>query len=275
VSVVELDMSIPFTAARARNAGFDRLLQLQPALDYVFFVDGDCEVVDGWIGASVRFLDEVADYAVVSGVRRERFPDRSVYNMLCDCEWLDYPDGDTKHCGGDAVIRVNAFRQVGGYRPDLICGEEPEMCVRLRQANWRICRLPVPMTLHDAAIYRFGQWWKRTQRAGYGYAQGMALHGDPPERHGVLESRRAWTWGFFIPLLAVALTAVVGWWGLSLLLVYPLQILRLALTGPHSPRRNWWRAGGLILGKFPEVHGHLTYLVHRLRNVQSRLIEYK
>src|ERR1700738_3404233 len=40
-TVVELDLRIPFTAARARNEGFDRLLGEQPALRYVFFVDGD------------------------------------------------------------------------------------------------------------------------------------------------------------------------------------------------------------------------------------------
>ena len=46
---VELDLSIPFTAARARNEGFARLLKLAPAVEFVQFVDGDCELVDGWL----------------------------------------------------------------------------------------------------------------------------------------------------------------------------------------------------------------------------------
>ncbi|MEO0678525.1 MAG: hypothetical protein AAFZ02_13325, partial [Pseudomonadota bacterium] len=42
--VVELDLAIPFTAARARNAGFRALLARAPELDFVQFVDGDCEL---------------------------------------------------------------------------------------------------------------------------------------------------------------------------------------------------------------------------------------
>jgi GT2 family glycosyltransferase len=275
VTVVELDLSVPFTAARARNQGFTRLLELQPSLDYVFFVDGDCEVVKGWLGTAGRWLDEHAGFAVVWGFRRERFPEKSIYNLLCDVEWLDYPTGETKYCGGDALIRVSAFRQVQGYRPDLICGEEPEMCIRLRGAGWRIWRLLDAMTLHDAAMYRFSQWWRRTQRTGYAYAQAVVLHGGPPENQGVLESRRAWTWGFFLPLITLAVIPLLGPWSLLLLLAYPLQVTRIAVAGKHSARINWWRAVALLLGKFPEMHGQLQFLADRLRRVQSRLIEYK
>jgi GT2 family glycosyltransferase len=275
VAVVELDLRQPFTAARARNAGFGRLLQLQPALDYVFFVDGDCEVVDGWLERAGRYLDEHPDFAVVWGMRRERFPEKSVYNLLCDVEWQDYATGETRVCGGDALIRADAFRQVEGYRPDLICGEEPEMCIRLRAAGWRIWHLPDAMTLHDAAMYRFSQWWKRMKRTGYAFAQAVQLHGAAPERQGVVESRRAWFWGFFLPLLALAMTAWFGPAALLILLAYPLQISRIALSGKYCRRTNWWRAAALIAGKFPEVHGQLQFLADRLRRTQSRLIEYK
>jgi GT2 family glycosyltransferase len=275
VAVVELDPSIPFTAARARNEGYRKLLELHPELDYVFFVDGDCEVVSGWLEKTIEFLDQHADVAVVWGCRRERYPQRSVYNMLCDFEWCDYPVGETKICGGDAAIRVSAFNQIGGYRPELICGEEPEMCVRLRQAGWRIWRLGEEMTLHDAAIYHFGQWWKRMLRGGYGFAQGAALHGSSPERHAVLESWRAWIWGLAIPIAIPALAFAIGWWAFLLLAVYPLQVLRIAVTGKRSARENWWRAGALVLSKFPEMLGQIKYLVDHYRRVQSRLIEYK
>jgi GT2 family glycosyltransferase len=275
VSVVELDLSGPFTASRARNEGFRRLIELQHNLDYVFFVDGDCEVVDGWLDKATRFLNEHLDLAIVWGFRRERFPEKSVYNMLCDLEWRGYPTGDVKACGGDALIRVEAFQQVKGYRPELICGEEPEMCVRLRQAGWRIWRLTDNMTLHDVAMYRFGQWWQRSLRAGYGFAQGVALHGGPPELFGVLESWRAWLWGLLIPLVAVVLGFAVGWWSLLLLLAYPLQFVRLVLGGDQSFHENCWRSGALLLSKFPEVLGQMKYLADRFRRVQSGLIEYK
>ena len=275
-AVVELDMRRPFTAARARNEGFQRLLDLKEGLTYVFFVDGDCEVVDGWLETAGRFLKEHPDFAIVWGLRRERYPEKSIYNLLCDIEWLDYPLGETKFCGGDAVARIDAIRDVNGYRPDLICGEEPEMCIRLRQAGWRIYHLETPMTLHDAAIYRFAQWWKRELRCGYGFAQGVALHGGPPERHAITETRRAWIWGLGIPATALILAPFVSWWALLALTAYPLQLLRLRLRGTRSSaRENWWRAAALILGKFPEMLGLMKFHIDQIRHAQSKLIEYK
>lgn len=273
--VIQLDKRTPFTAARARNEGARRLLELHPGLKYVFFVDGDCEVIGGWINTASQFLDQQPDVAIVWGNRRERNPEKSIYNLLCDIEWQDHPIGETKACGGDALVRVRAFQQVNGYRPDLICGEEPEMCVRMRKAGWRIWHLNEQMTLHDAAIDHFSQWWKRMMRGGYGFAQGAALHGAPPDRHAVVESRRSWIWGLGIPFSALVLGLEVRWWALFVFAVYPVQLVRLALKGGRSARVNWIRAGGLILSKFPEALGQVKFLLDRHRRVQSQLIEYK
>src|SRR5688500_1309656 len=56
VDVVPLDLSKQFTAARARNAGFARLAASHPQIEYVQFVDGDCEIVDGWIEQAAAAL---------------------------------------------------------------------------------------------------------------------------------------------------------------------------------------------------------------------------
>jgi GT2 family glycosyltransferase len=275
-AVVELDMSRPFTAARARNEGFQRLLDLKVGLTYVFFLDGDCEVVSGWMDKAKHFLAEHPEFAVVCGLRRERYPEKSIYNLLTDIEWLGYPLGETKFCGGDSVARIDAIRQVKGFRADLICGEEPEMCVRLRQAGWRIYHLETPMTLHDAAIYRFGQWWTRMMRGGYGFAQGAAIHGRPPERYAILETRRAFIWGFAIPVIALMLAPIIKWWALLILTAYPIQLIRLRIGGPRpSARENWLRAGALLLGKFPEMAGLMKFHIDQMRRAQSGLIEYK
>ena len=54
VRVVELDMSKPFTMARGRNTGLAELSRLHPEVEYIQFVDGDCEVAGGWIDARAR-----------------------------------------------------------------------------------------------------------------------------------------------------------------------------------------------------------------------------
>jgi GT2 family glycosyltransferase len=273
--VIDLDLRTAFTAARARNAGFERLMQLIPGLQYVFFVDGDCEVHADWVQTATQFLNAHADVAVAWGWRREKYPERSIYNALCDLEWKNFPVGETKACGGDAVMRTDAFRAVGGYRPDLICGEEPELCLRLRQKGWRIWHLDADMTLHDAAIHRFGQWWKRMLRGGYGFAQGAALHGAPPERHWVAESRRAWIWGLWIPVGVLLAATIFGRWALALCLVYPLQIVRLANRRGDRSKFKWWWASAMVVAKFPELLGQLQYRLDRIRRVNSPLIEYK
>jgi GT2 family glycosyltransferase len=274
VDVIELDRNSPFSAARARNEGFRRLREQDADLKYIQFVDGDCELSNGWLARAADFLNSHEDVAVVSGRLREKYPASSVYNTLCDIEW-DAPVGETKLCGGIAMMRVSAFERAQGFRVDLIAGEEPELCVRLRSLGWRVWRLGEPMALHDAAISRFGQWWKRAQRGGFAFAQGAALHGNTPERHGVRESRSALLWGLGIPLFALVTASLFGPVGWLTLAVYPIQIVRLALRGGRSTRENWWNAVFLVIGKFPGMLGQIQFFTRRMLGRQARLIEYK
>lgn len=265
--VVTLETDRPFTAARARNAGLARLMEDAPP-EFVQFLDGDCALDPGWIATARAFLEARPRVAVVCGRRRERFPEASVWNRLIDAEW-DTPVGEARACGGDALMRTRALAEVGGYNPDLIAGEEPELCVRLRAQGWRIWRLDAEMTLHDAALHRFGQWWQRTRRGGYAYAEGAAMHGRPPERHGVPELRRILAWGIALPAATLAGVALTPW-ALLLLLLWPAQVIRLRLRG-----LPWHRALFLTLAKLPEAQGALTYWWRRLTRARTRLIEYK
>lgn len=269
--VVRLDTLRPFTAARARNAGLDALTTDPPS--FVQFVDGDCALDPGWIAAALAHMAAHPKAGVVCGRRRERFPGASVYNRLADAEW-DTPVGQSAACGGDALMRHAAVAAVGGYRPDLIAGEEPELCLRLRRAGWQIWRIGAEMTRHDAAMTRFGQWWRRTRRAGHAFAEGAALHGSGPERHWVAETRRALVWGLGLPVAAGAGALVLHPAALLLLLAWPLQVVRLALRWGGG-RSGWERAAFTVLGKLPEALGVLGYWVGRLRGRQRGLIEYK
>lgn len=266
--VVDLDLSVPFTAARARNAGLARLAEIDPEGTYVQFLDGDCALREGWIEAALVEIETNPKIAVVCGRRRERFPDASVWNRLTDIEW-DTAPGEAKACGGDALMRRAALNEVGGYRDDLIAGEEPEMCFRMRARGWRIVRIDAEMTWHDAAMTRFSQWWRRNVRAGHAYAESAALHGQGPERFRVAETRRALSWGAGLPLAAL-LGLVITPWSLALLLVYPAQVARLAARGMPL-----FRAFFLTLGRFPEAQGALRFWRGRLSGRRGGLIEYK
>jgi len=274
VDVVNLDMAAGFTAARARNTGFARVKQKFPELPYVQFVDGDCLVDPNWLETAINFLDQNKDVAVVCGRLKEIYPNNSVYNLLCDIEW-DTPIGETRACGGNALMRVDAFSAIDGFREGLIAGEEPELCVRLRQKGWRIWRLDAPMALHDAGMHHFRQWWKRAMRGGYAFAEGAYLHGSAPEYHWVVESNRVWRWGLFLPLLALVCFIIKPLLGILVISVYPLQIIRLTCRSKLSFKDAFLQAFFLTIGKFAEVIGQIKFLWHHYTNKQSRLIEYK
>ena len=272
--VVELDPTRPFTAARARNAGFDRVFETDPTVSFVQFVDGDCELETGWLATAAAFLDQNHEVAAVFGRRRERFPDQSVYNRLCDIEWA-VPAGKVRYCGGDVMMRADAFKAVGGYRPDFIAGEEPELCVRLRRDGWQIVCLDQPMTIHDAAMTRLSQWWRRTQRSGHAFAQGADVHGGAPDYHWLQEARRAVTWGIVLPCAIIAASALVSPYVLALAAIYPAQIARLYRTQRKKNTYPLLTSTSLVLGRFPEAAGWLTYHVSKLRGRTTKLIEYK
>jgi glycosyltransferase involved in cell wall biosynthesis len=274
VHVVDLDMSKPFTAARARNAGFARALEVAPHVTLIQFVDGDTEVAPGWLAAAERFLDANPKAGAVLGRRRERFPETTDYNLLCDIEWNIKP-GVVKYFGGDVMIRRAIVEAIKGYNPDIIAAEDSELSVRVRKAGWTIHCLAEEMTLHDAALKTFKQWWVRTMRGGFGFAEGTWRHGAPPERHFVRETRRIWAWGVVIPLLTLSLALLVSPLFLALLLVYPLQIVRLFFKYQGTPKMRWVQALYLTLARFPETVGLTKFHYRRLMGHSAAIIEYK
>lgn len=277
-TVVDLDMSRPFTAARARNAGFERLVAAAPGIEYVQFVDGDCTIADGWLELAGSTLERTPDVVAVWGRRRELHPERSIYNRVCDVEWGQERPGDTQVFGGDVMVRVRVVRELGGYDPRIIAGEDPEFAYRVHKRGHRILRLDAEMTRHDAAITRFKQWWVRTKRSGYAYAQVYALHQAEPEQFWAKDRQRALIWGAVVPALVPALA--VPTLGLSSLLLgaYPLRALRIARRardeGLSAEDARYW-ALHCVGASFPQAVGILSYHWEKLLGKNPEIIEYK
>ncbi|HEX6886380.1 MAG TPA: glycosyltransferase family 2 protein [Planctomycetota bacterium] len=257
--VVVLDARQPLNAARGRNAGHARLLELRPALRYVFFVDGDCSVAPGFLAEARAELERDPGLGAVCGRRRERHPERSVFNRLVDCEW-DTPVGEAEAFGGDVVVRVAALRQCGGYDESLNQGEDPELAFRLRRAGWRIRRLASEMTRHDVALLRLAAWRRRHQRGGYAYAHGAARHWGTPGRYNQRAVASIVFWGLLLPLLVVAGLWASGGASLLGLLLYARPWTRIRaerLRRGDSPARAREYATWITLGKLDEAVGVL------------------
>lgn len=264
-----LDMTRPFTAARARSEGAELLFECFPDTGFVMFVDGDCEIEDGWLATAADFLAANPGFAAVGGRRRERHPEASFYNALADYEWKQ-PAGETESCGGDAMMRAAAYRDVGGFDGKMIAGEEPELCSRLRAAKWRIMRLDAPMTIHDAATFRFGQWWKRGVRSGFGYAQAWRATRSQGQPLYNRELGRAFGWGAVLPLVSIVGAVIVHpltillWPGLNL-----VQVLR------WSPRVGVRHATLAAVAHFAELVGALRYVWRAMRGDAGGTLVYK
>jgi GT2 family glycosyltransferase len=271
--VINLDLTQPFSAARARNEGYSALKSLKPDTRFIQFIDGDCSLASKWLETAHTFIAQRSDIAIVCGRRRERHPEASIYNYLCDLEW-DTPIGEASACGGDALMRAEAFEAVGGFRSDVMAGEEPELCLRLRDIGWKIWRLDAEMTEHDAAMTRFRQWWFRSVRTGYGLADIYWLHRDSPERIWKRMMFRMLVWGGLLPI-GIGVGALLRPPALLGASVYLVQICRMALReGPNS-HRPWLRALLLTLSKFAEFQGFLKFLLRKRKMGAAKLIEYK
>ncbi|MFT3927957.1 MAG: glycosyltransferase [Myxococcales bacterium] len=252
VHVVELDTRRPFTAGRARNEGARKLREVMREAEFVQFVDGDCELDSSWIARGLAEFAARPGAAVICGRRRERFPEASVYNRLCDNEW-NTPVGLAAACGGDFMVRLGAFEQVQGFASDLIAGEEPDLCFRMRQAGHEIWRVDAEMTLHDAAMTEFAQWWLRNLRSGHASAEAWARRGSWAERQLLkdLVSNVMWS-------LPVAWPA------------WPVLFMRV-----YQRSKDPTHAAFIVLGKLPHSQGQLKYWFDRVRGGGGTLIEYK
>jgi hypothetical protein len=103
----------------------------------------------------------------------------------------------------------------------------------------------------------------------------MQIVTTPPECHRVRESRRARIWGVWLPLGCGAIALVFEPWGWAAWLIYPPQMLRQTMRNRGSLRDHAVLALYQVLARIPEGWGEIKFLIDRLLDRQSPLIEYK
>ena len=177
-------------------------------------------------------------------------------------------------------MKVDAVVNVGCYASDLIAGEDPELCHRLRKAGGAIGRLDCEMTLHDAALLRLGQWWRRQTRSGHAFANLVFRHRHEPDPHRVRRLASILLWGGCLPAVSLALAWPTGGWSVLLLGGLGVPWARVYNDTRRSKRRRPGEAAiyasACLLGKVAEVQGAATFAWnHFVRRRASELIEYK
>ena len=277
--VVALDMDTPFTAARARNSGYQRLLQLHPQIQYVQFIDGDCQLAPGWIEAALKQFSADPTTAAVIGHLHEKNENLTPYNKLCALEWRS-PVGritDYGGFGGISIIRRDVLDSLNGFNPEVIAGEDSELGVRMKLAGFEVDKIDHHMATHDAEMTRFIQWWKRAVRAGHAIGHRAFLNGRTAAKDSVRERKSTWFWGAIIP--AIILIGLVPTKGLSLLLLsgYGLlgyRIYKFRRSVGDSPAEALLYSRYNLLAKFANFIGLLKFQLNRWRG-KYEIIEYK
>jgi glycosyltransferase involved in cell wall biosynthesis len=273
VEVHPLDHARRFSPARARREGAKILLNKRPKLEFIQFIDGDCELAAGWLEAADEHFTANPDIAILCGRLEEREPERSVYNWLSAMQW-ERPTGRIASCGGIFMIRREVYLNVGGFKAELVTMEEEDLCGRVAAAGHQIVRLDKAMARHDSALHHFGQWWQRAIWGGFGAGVQWAQGGSG---NWVKTIRQYLLWPVMVPLAALAGLAGMVWWPWLLLLplvaltAYALLLGRIA--GSRLRLGKSWSeaivyAFFIILRKLPVALGFLRYLLLRDRKTR-------
>ena len=266
----------PTTAARGRNAGWTAT-----TAPLVLFLDGDTILHPEFVQAAIASLDEPRT-AAVWGNRREIDTTSSVYNLLFDWDW-ETPPGLTAYFGGDALVRRTVLEVTGGYNDRLIAGEEPDLCRRMRGLGYTILHIDVPMTMHDLDMHRFQQYWRRSVRTGFAYAQISSIYAHTSDPLWLDVSRRNIFRGLFwtlAPMLCIALSMWRHTW-LPVFAFVVLAVLAVARSGRSMRHKsvNWELpiAYGMHshLQQIPILIGQARFWLKHGQHAEPRLIEYK
>jgi cellulose synthase/poly-beta-1,6-N-acetylglucosamine synthase-like glycosyltransferase len=263
-------------AAIGRNAGWQAA-----HAPIILFLDGDTILHPDFVKNALPYFKD-PQVAIVCGQLRERYPEISIYQRILDLDWM-FPLGKVDFCGGLALTRRQVLEDVGGFNAQLIAGEEPEMCQRIRARGYIILHINEQMALHDLAIRTWSQYWRRATRTGHALAEVSTLLRDTTTPLWQHESRKNWlNAGALIGLFGVGFVLTLF---LKSLIPLSLSVLIYLLLSVRTAIKARWKSDNwvtlLLYGLHAQFHhlpialGQLSYFYHRWRGKQRRLIEYK
>jgi cellulose synthase/poly-beta-1,6-N-acetylglucosamine synthase-like glycosyltransferase len=274
--VIALSSANP-TAAAGRNAGWRAA-----NAPLVLFLDGDTVLYRDFVADSLKEF-ESPRVAIVFGNRREIDPEFSLFNRVVDLDWIPARARESKHCGGDALVRRSVLEEVEGFDDRLIAGEEPDMCRRMRGRGWVIIHLDRPMTGHDLAMSSFAQYWNRAVRTGYACAEVSRRYRNTAEPFWQRESRHNLLHGALLSSVVIAGTSLSV--ATETLLPIAAVALLIGALAVRTAVRARWKSANLATLLCYGIHSHFQHIPILLGQVRywldlwrgrtSGLIEYK
>ncbi len=137
IRVLQLSPDQRLTAAAGRYTGYKHT-----SGDIVLFLDGDNELCPGWLDAAMEVLRCNDDIAAVAG---------QIVDLPRSAQHHDPPPDngasgdiqitDVRHGGGAVAYKRSVLEQVGTFNPYIYSDEEPELCIRIRHAGYRVVKI--------------------------------------------------------------------------------------------------------------------------------------
>ena len=154
ISIFRLQPGQPLSPAIGRYVGSQHARG-----EYILFLDGDTQLVQGWLPRALRSLQQSPRSGAVTGrvinlptsaatQKPAPLPRKNRLGASRAVLWGSYGGG------GAAMYRRSVLGQVGTFNPYLCSDEEPELGLRIRHAGYRILELDYPIVRHynDAPV---------------------------------------------------------------------------------------------------------------------------
>ena len=149
--------------------------------DFIYLMDGDMVLLDGFLEQALSFMRQHPDIAGVGGRVLEMNLSSPEYQKR-QAQWASLNAGPSERLDGGGLYRRSAI-EAAGYFSDrnLHSYEEFDLAARLRALGWGFWRLPVNATSHyghETQPYRL--LWRRW-RSGYLWGIGELLRASARE----------------------------------------------------------------------------------------------
>lgn len=253
-------------AAENRNVGLSAARGA-----FIQFVDGDMILSPDWPKAALTWLREHEDFAAVCGNLEEA--NQGLLFKALQLEWVPR-EGVIRHCGGAAMYRRGTLTAIGGFPEDVVYGEEPYLCWRIRnEFGKKIYQINRRMADHDLGFTGWRDFWKRQVRCGATYAEIATRCYHSNDRLWFKESVMNAAW--FLIILCAVLALIIGPWILRAAIVVA-AIALLTRKFVQTCRAGFPASVAMIYAvqtyyaKIPIAIGELKWLLSRRSETTSR-----
>jgi GT2 family glycosyltransferase len=231
--------------------------------DLVLFLDGDTELVEGWLARALQKMRDEPGAGVLTGkvincqtsAAGRAVPLDEVYKGASrEVLWGSY-DG-----GGAAMYRRSLLEKVGTFNPGLFADEEPELCLRIRHAGYRVLELDYPIVWHynDAPEAISNVLSRRRRNFLLGVGQCLRYHLGDDLLWPYIKERGRWS-------LAAMLSLGIG----------VAAALRYLVAGDPTWFASWVFAVALVVAGMAwrkrSLRGALIGAFHRVLQVEGLL----